>query len=119
MGLLEIIGAGIILTNTILGWYARQNSKDQKENKKLSRGRIIAEAEKIAWHAVQTTKQVAVKKGTPLTPEQIASEYKKECLKYVEGKGMYGFTLDEIDGIMKSAEVLTHAAKSGYNSLMK
>jgi hypothetical protein len=109
MGIFEVIVAVATLGTAVVGWLA----KSQNDIKKLSRGQLIGEAEKMAYKAVEVTKRIALEKGKGLTKEDIWNEFKKEAWKYASGKGIKGFTANELEHMKSSAEVISRAAKNG------
>jgi len=110
MGIVEGI---IAITTAVSGIVALV--RELRKGNKLTRGEIIGEAEKLAWHAVEVTKRMAAQRGRPLGKEEIWAEFQKEAWKYASGKGLKNFSKDELRGMRQTAELLSHVAKNGID----
>lgn len=106
MGIFELVGAGIVLASSVVALI-----RELRGVKQITRAQILAEAQKVAWQVVEGLKQQRAKTGVTMSREEIFTAFKGAAYDYVVSKGLKGFTLKEVEGLHKSAELLSQAAK--------
>ena len=79
--------------------------------KNVTRAQLLADGAKVAFRAVETLKERALAGGKRLTNGEIQEAFKQAVWDYVKAKGVKGFTMEEIEDLKKTAEVLVLAGK--------